>query len=86
MAITRTRSVAHIQLYHRDSEWRVDVVYNEVFEDTEDAQLPFTSDRKVVLKRYTESTDENGNKVQSVTDISGEDAAVQAVCNALWTD
>ena len=86
MAITRTRSVAHIQLYHRDSEWRVDVVYNEVFEDTEDTELPLESERHVQLERYMITQDDDGNEVSNPTDISGEDAAVQAVCNALWTD
>jgi hypothetical protein len=86
MAITRVRTVNRLEVFPRDPDWLVTVVYEETFDDTEDAQLPFTSDRKVVLNRYTESTDEHGNKVQNVTDISGEDAAVQAVCNALWTD
>ena len=85
MAITRVRTVNRLEVFPRDPDWLVTVVYEETFDDTEDAQLPFTTDRKVVLHRYTESTDENGNKVQNPTDISGEDAAVQAVCNALWT-
>lgn len=86
MAITRTRSVARMEVYSRDSEWRVDVVYNEVFDDTEDAELPLESQRHVQLERYTITQDADGNDVSNPTDISGEDAAVQTVCNALWTD
>ena len=86
MAITRTRSVARMEVYSRDSEWRVDVVYNEVFDDTEDAELPLERQRHVQLQRYTITQDADGNDVSNPTDISGEDAAVQTVCNALWTD
>lgn len=86
MAITRTRSVARMEVYSRDSEWRVDVVYDVVFDDTEDAELPLESQRHVQLERYTVTQDADGNDVSNPTDISGEDAAVQTVCNALWTD
>tara|TARA_B100001057_G_scaffold397020_1_gene407025 strand:+ start:203 stop:397 length:195 start_codon:yes stop_codon:yes gene_type:complete len=61
------------------------VFYEETFDDSEDAELPITSDRKLILNRYTETVDSDGNKVSTPTVISGEDAAVQAVCNALWT-
>lgn len=86
MAITRVRTVNRLEVFPRDPDWLVTVVYEETFDDTEDAQLPFTSDRKVVLHRYTITQDADGNDVSNPTDISGEDADVQAVCNALWTD
>lgn len=85
MAITRTRIVNRIETYPRDPDWLVVVFYEETFDDSEDAELPITSDRKVILNRYTETTDSDGNTVSTPTVITNEDAAVQAVCNALWT-
>lgn len=86
MAITRVRTVNRIETYPRDPDWLVVVFYEETFDDTEDAELPITSDRKAVLQRYTITQDSDGNDVSNPTDISGEDVAVQTVCNALWTD
>ena len=85
MAITRVRTVNRIETYPRDPDWLVVVFYEETFDDSEDAELPITSDRKVILNRYTESVDSDGNKVSTPTVITNEDSAVQAVCNALWT-
>ncbi len=85
MAITRTRIVNRIETYPRDPDWLVVVFYEETFDDSEDAELPITSDRKVILNRYTETTDSDGNTVSTPTVITNEDTAVQAVCNALWT-
>lgn len=86
MAITRTRTVKIVEVRPRETAWIVKAIYNETFDDSEDDQLPITTERTVNLLRFTETTDENGNKVQNPTDISGEDAVVQAVCNAVWTD
>lgn len=86
MAITRTRTVNRIEAYPRDPDWLVVVFYEETFDDSEDSELPITSDRKVILNRFTETVDSDGNKVSTPTVITKEDAAVQAVCNALWTD
>lgn len=86
MAITRTRTVNRIEAYPRDPDWLVVVFYEETFDDSEDSELPITSDRKVILHRFTETVDSDGNKVSTPTVITKEDAAVQAVCNALWTD
>ena len=85
MAITRVRTVNRIEAYPRDPDWLVVVFYEETFDDSEDAELPITSNRKVILNRYTETTDSDGNKVSTPTVITNEDAGVQAVCNALWT-
>jgi hypothetical protein len=86
MAITRVRTVNRIEAYPRDPDWLVVVFYEETFDDSEDAELPITSDRKVILNRFTETVDSDGNKVSTPTVITNEDSAVQAVCNALWTD
>ncbi len=85
MAITRVRTVNRIETYPRDPDWLVVVFYEETFDDSEDAELPITSDRKLILNRYTETTDSDGNKISAPTVITNEDAAVQSVCNALWS-
>ena len=39
-----------------------------------------------VLSPFTSSKDSDGNWTHTATDISGEDASVQAIANAAWTD
>ena len=38
------------------------------------------------LTPFNSAKDSDGNWVHTATDISGEDASVQAICNAAWTD
>ena len=39
-----------------------------------------------VVSPFTSSKDSDGNWTHTATDISGEDASVQAIANAAWTD
>ena len=39
-----------------------------------------------VLQPFTSSPDDNGDWTHTATDISGEAASVQAICNVAWTD
>ena len=39
-----------------------------------------------VLQPFTSGKDSDGNWTHTATDISGEDASVQAIANAAWTD
>ena len=39
-----------------------------------------------VLQPFSSSEDADGKWTHTATDISGEDASVQAICNAAWTD
>ena len=39
-----------------------------------------------VLQPFNSSKDEDGKWTHTATDISGEDASVQAIANAAWTD
>jgi len=41
--------------------------------------------RKLIAP-FESSADEDGNWTHTATDISGEHASVQAICNAAWTD
>ena len=39
-----------------------------------------------VLQPFSSSKDSDGKWTHTATDISGEDASVQAICSAAWTD
>jgi len=39
-----------------------------------------------VLQPFITVKDDDGKWIHTPTDISGENAAVQAICNAAWTD
>ena len=39
-----------------------------------------------VLQPFQSLKDEDGNWTHTATDLSGEDASVQAIANAAWTD
>ena len=89
MAITNTRAVQRIETYpaaNADSDPTFMVVYEHTFDDTSDAALPVTSTVVKHLRRYTVTTDEDGNETSTATDVTGEDQLVQDICAALWTD
>lgn len=87
MAITNTRAVQRIETYpSADSDPTLMVVYEHTFDDTSDAALPITSTVAKHLQRYTVTTDEDGNKTSTATDVTGEDQLVQDICAAVWTD
>jgi hypothetical protein len=86
MAITKTRAVKEIQVLVVEPDSRVNVIYEWVFDDTEDDSLPATTYTTKNLSRYVEDPATAGDPTQVPTDISGEDALVQTICNMLWTD
>lgn len=86
MAITKTRSVSEIHISIDSPDPRVNVTYQWVFDDTEDDMLPATTHTVKNLSRYVEDPAMAHDPTQVPTDISGEDALVQTICNAVWTD
>lgn len=88
MAITNVRTVQRCEVYPLQDSSAADttnakhesvmVVYNNTFDDSEDATLPVTTTRVVHLYKYVE----DGG---AATNVSGEDALVQAVCGAIWS-
>lgn len=88
MAITNTRTVQRIEIYPGDDlnpDPRIMVVYEYLFDDTEDDQLPITSQKtKYLTKETSDGYNENGEPISVRTDISGEDSLVQSVANTLW--
>ena len=78
MAITLTRTVQRIETYPAVAAEEGEttyptlmVVYNDVFDDPDDEQLPVTASKVM-----------NFNQGD---DVSGEDALVQTIATAIWS-
>ena len=99
MAITKTTRVQRCEVYSKsdaDAEATVSeawptvmVVYEDVLDDTEDADLPVTATRVKHLTKFTltHGTDDEGNPTVSsaATVVTGEDQLVQDICGAVWS-
>ena len=85
MAITLTRTVQRIETYPAmtpEPEGEATyptlmVVYNDLFDDANDDQLPVTATKVLHFSKYVE----DGG---AATDMSGEDALVQTIATAIW--
>jgi len=77
MALTETQENDKIEVTQR---WNVGV-RNATIIKKDGVELTRTFHRKVLSPGFL---DESDNLVE--TNISGEDADVQAICNAVWTD
>ena len=88
MAITKTTTVQRCEVYPlQDSSSAntanakhpsVMVVYNDVIDDADDADLPVTATRVKHINKFVE----DGG---AATDVSGEDTLVQTICAAIWS-
>ena len=78
MAITKETQIGKIEVVgkYKSVQVRTDTV---VMEDSEELSRKY---HRHVLEPGTLDSDEN----LAATDISGEAAEVQAVCNGVWTD
>lgn len=99
MAITKTTKVQRAEVYPKldaDAEtttnaaWpTVMVVYEDVLDDPDDAELPVTATRVKHLSKFTITlgTDSEGNPTESsaATVVTGEDQLVQDICGAVWS-
>lgn len=83
MAIIHERKVQRVEVY---ADKRVMVVYDYTFDDTEDAELPVTSQKVVHLQAVQMDYSDQENPVETPTDISGHDPLVQTICNAVWAE
>lgn len=74
MSITNTRSVQRIETYpaQGDDDPTLMVVYEHVFDDSEDDALPVTT---TVVKHLS-----------STSDVANEDQLVKDICAAVWAD
>tara|TARA_R100001163_G_C4860611_1_gene67041 strand:- start:74 stop:340 length:267 start_codon:yes stop_codon:yes gene_type:complete len=88
MAITKTTKLQRIEVYPAADSSAADtsnkkheslvVYYNDILDDSTDADLPVIVTRTKHLHKYVE----DGG---SATNYSGEDALVQTVCAAIWS-
>ena len=99
MAITKTTRVQRTEVYPKtnaDAEatenaaWpTLMVVYEDVLDDPDDAELPVTATRAKHLQKFivTHGTDDDGNPTESsaATVVTDEDALVQSICGAVWS-
>lgn len=86
MAITKTRTVQRVEVYPaidssadtttNAAHESVMVVYQNTFDDSEDATLPVATNSTVHLSKF----DSEGN----ATSTSAEDTLVQTICSAIW--
>ena len=81
MAITKEAVVEKIEVV---GSWNVQVATDTVIK--EDSKEIGRSRHRHVLVPCTSSKDSDGKWTHTDTDISGEEASVQAVANAVWTD
>jgi len=80
MAITKETEIAKIEVVRT---WNVQVATDTVIK--EDGAEISRSRHRHVLQPFTSSVD-GSTWTHSATDITGQDASVQAVANAVWTE
>ncbi len=99
MAITKTTTVQRCEVYPKSdanaeatvsAAWpTVMVVYEDMLDDTEDADLPVTATRVKHLTKFTLTTtaDSEGETTttSAATVVTGEDQLVQDICGAVWS-
>ena len=71
------------------NSWNIQVRQATVVkeEQSDGSKIELTrSFHRHVLQPFVSSKDSDDKWTHTATDISGEDASVQAICNAAWTD
>lgn len=97
MAITKTTKVQRCEVYPKQDPSASDtvseawptvmVVYEDLLDDSEDADLPVTATRVKHFTKFTLTASETEGEpaVSTATAVSGEDALVQSICGAVWS-
>ena len=80
MAITKSTEIAKVEVVQK---WIIQVATDTVILE-DDVEISRSRHRHV-LQPFTSSVD-GDTWTHTDTDISGEDASVQAIANAAWTD
>ena len=80
MAITKTTEVPKIEVVNT---WNIQVATDTVIKE-DDVEISRSRHRHV-LQPFSSSVD-GDTWTHTATDITGEDASVQAIANAVWTD
>jgi hypothetical protein len=81
MTITKTTEVPKIEVVNT---WHIQVATDTVIK--EDGTEIGRSRHRHVLQPFTSSGNSDDGWTHTATDISGEEASVQAIANAIWTD
>ena len=81
MAIAKTTEIPKIEVV---GTWNVQVATDTVIKE-DDTEIGRSRHRHVLVP-FNSSKDADDNWTHTATDISAEDASVQAVANAVWTD
>ena len=81
MAITKTTEIPKIEVV---ASWNIQVATDTVVKEGD--VVIGRSRHRHVLQPFTSSKDGDDKWTHTDTDISGEDASVQAIANAVWTD
>ena len=85
MAITKTTEVSKIEVV---ATWNVQVAIDTIIKE-DDTEISRSRHRHVLQpfsSKYVVESDDSKTWTHKATDISGEDAQVQAIANAIWTD
>jgi hypothetical protein len=80
MAITKTTEIPKIEVVQT---WNIQVATDTVIKE-DDTEIGRSRHRHV-LQPFSSSVD-GTTWTHTATDITGEDASVQAIANAVWTD
>ena len=81
MAIIKTTEVAKIEVV---ATWNIQVAIDTIIKE-DDIEIS-RSRLRYVLIPFTSTGNSDDGWTHTSTDITGEDATVQAVANAIWTD
>jgi len=80
MAITKETEIAKIEIVNR---WNIQIAMDIVIKE-DDAEIGRSRQRKVLIPFV--SVKDGDTWKHTATDISGEDAQVQSIATAAWTD
>ena len=81
MAITKTTEISKIEVVQA---WHIQVATDTVIKE-DDTEIGRSRHRHV-LQPFTSSGNSDDGWTHTATDISGEEASVQAIANAVWTN
>ena len=82
MAITKSKEISKIEIVNT---WSIGVRTDTVIKE-DGVEISRSSHRKVLDPFASGYDNDSSAWVHEVTDISGEDASVQAICNTAWTN
>ena len=92
MAITKSSKIESILIrYPIEGDAVVEVNSTVSWDDPDDNELPVSRPTSKLIQKMTTSTsydEETGTPIhtQTLTDYSGEDASVVAICDLVWAD